>query len=139
MSSTHGRPQLDSSGATIAAAAVALAPWPTGMRGPLAVLVLSAGAGLRVGVHLGGHGPHPAYPVPPILKVDPSTAPAHVLEALPQLGPGLAGRIAAERQAGRFASPDDLRRRVHGLGQATMANLARHLRLEGGKGEEKGQ
>jgi competence protein ComEA len=96
----------------------------------LAVAILGSAVGLRSAAELTGRGPQRVAARPPVLRVDPSTAPAHVLEALPQIGPTMASRIVAERQVRPFASLDDLRRRVRGLGLATMAKLAPHLALE---------
>jgi len=61
-----------------------------------------------------------------LLKVDPNTVPPHVLEALPQVGPAMVGRIVSERDIRTFNSIADLRR-VRGFGPATMARLSRHL------------
>lgn len=52
-------------------------------------------------------------------RVDVNTAPVAELERLPQVGPGLARRIAAYRQAhGPFGAPEELRR-VQGIGPKT--------------------
>lgn len=109
---------------------IAFRPWPPAVRMLLAIAVLVAGVAIRTNARLGGRGPQRASRIQPVLRVDPNTAPAPVLEALPQVGPSLANRIVAERQLRPFASLDDLRRRVRGLGPATMGKLARHLRLD---------
>src|SRR5258708_39272281 len=57
----------------------------------------------------------PALP----LRVDVNTAPPGVLEALPRIGPALAGRIIEAREERLFVSADDLDRRVRGIGPAT--------------------
>lgn len=72
-------------------------------------------------------GGRPA-PVPATLQVDPNTAPAAVLEALPRIGPVIAARIIEARP---FADLDDLDRRVRGIGPATREGLRPHLRFDG--------
>jgi competence protein ComEA len=67
-------------------------------------------------------------PVPPLV-VDPNTAPAGVLMALPRLGPVLVARIVAERDARAFASLDEMESRVRGIGPATASALRPHLRF----------
>jgi competence protein ComEA len=53
------------------------------------------------------------------------------LQRLPGVGPVLAARIVAERDArGPFQDPGDLRRRVRGIGARTSARLAPHLRFD---------
>ncbi len=57
-------------------------------------------------------------------KVNLNTADATVLETLPRVGPAMAARIIAWREAnGRFASIEDLRG-VSGIGEKTFAALA---------------
>ena len=62
----------------------------------------------------------------PPLVVDANTAPVPVLEALPGIGPALAGRID---QARPFRSLDDLDRRVKGIGPAKASGLRPFLRF----------
>jgi hypothetical protein len=62
-----------------------------------------------------------------VLRVDPNTAPAAVLETLPRIGPAMARRIIAARP---FTSLDDLDRRVYGIGPVTRAALAPYLRFD---------
>lgn len=69
---------------------------------------------------------------PVVLRVDPNTAPAAVLEALPRIGPAMAGHIIAARDARPFADLDDFDRRVRGIGPVTREALRPHLRLDGG-------
>ena len=64
------------------------------------------------------------------LRVDPNSAPASVLAALPGLGPVLSGRIVEARGAGPFRSADDLDRRVKGIGPVKSAALKPFLRFE---------
>ena len=64
------------------------------------------------------------------LVVDPNTAPATTLMALPRLGPALVGRIVEERERTPFVSLDDFNSRVRGIGPITMTSLRRHLRID---------
>jgi competence protein ComEA len=66
-----------------------------------------------------------------VLVVNVNTAPAAVLDALPRLGPALAGRIVAGREERPFHSLGDLDARVKGIGPATVAALRPHLRFDG--------
>lgn len=65
----------------------------------------------------------------PDLVVDPNTAPAPVLEALPGIGPALSGRIVAARAGQPFRSLADVDRRVKGIGPAKVAGLRPFLRF----------
>jgi competence protein ComEA len=65
----------------------------------------------------------------PDLVVDPNTAPAEVLSALPKVGPVLLRHLIAARQERPFESLDDMDRRVRGIGPATLAALRPHLRI----------
>src|SRR5262245_58837451 len=110
------------------AGAVHLAPgragwtWPMGTRVLLVVLLAASGMALQLGGRKGNNvevGP----PVEPMnLRVDPNTAPASVLEALPHVGPGLTARIIEQRAIRPFDSGRDLRR-VRGIGPATLARI----------------
>lgn len=69
--------------------------------------------------------------------VDPNTAGAASLRRLPGVGPRIAERIIAHRQAagpGAFASPDDLAA-VSGIGPKTVDELRPHLQFadDGGR------
>jgi len=64
------------------------------------------------------------------LRVDPNTAPEGVLEALPRIGPVMAGRIIEAREASPFVNSDDLDRRVKGVGPATLNGLRPYLRFD---------
>ena len=68
--------------------------------------------------------------VRPILLVDPNTAPVGALEALPRIGPTLAGRIVEARGESPLLGPDDLDRRVRGIGPATVEAIRPHLRFD---------
>jgi competence ComEA-like helix-hairpin-helix protein len=60
--------------------------------------------------------------------IDPNRATAEELELLPGVGPSLAKRIVAERAAGPFKGPRDLRR-VKGIGEKTLKRLEPWLRF----------
>jgi DNA uptake protein ComE-like DNA-binding protein len=67
-------------------------------------------------------------------RVDPNTADAATLSAIPVMGPAMAERIVAEREAFLAANPgktaygklEDLLR-VKGIGPATLGNLEPYL------------
>ena len=96
----------------------------------LAALAISAAIGLMLGRR---DRPRPTSAKPDIevseLKLDPNTATAEALTALPHLGPTLARRIVEARADGPFRSPDDIRR-VRGIGPATLARIEPYLRIE---------
>ena len=64
------------------------------------------------------------------LVINPNSAPAGVLTALPRLGPALVSRIVGERELEPFRSLDDLDRRVRGIGPAATASLRPVFRFE---------
>lgn len=96
----------------------------------LAVVVLGVLVMSRANLWFQGSDSVVVFVRAPELVIDPSTAPAGVLEALPSLGPGLVSRMVAAREAGPFASTEDLRRRVRGLGPITLAKLRPFLRIK---------
>lgn len=60
---------------------------------------------------------------PPMCRIDLSTAPVEELALLPEIGPALAARIAADRAVrGAFASVEDLAR-VPGIGERKIGEL----------------
>ena len=64
-------------------------------------------------------------------RVDPQTASARALDALPGIGPSIARRIVEARARGAvFERPEDLRR-VRGIGPRTVARLAPYLYFTG--------
>jgi len=73
--------------------------------------------------------------IPTQLIVDPNTARAEVLVALPKLGPALVSRIVAAREKAPFRSVDELKGRVRGIGPATLESLRPHLRIETAEAE----
>jgi competence protein ComEA len=104
--------------------------YPAGPRLMLAFVIFLSALAIRLTISLQGFDSASALFRAPDLVIDPNTAPAGVLEALPHLGPGLVARLIAEREVRPFRSAADLRRRVRGLGPATLAGLAPHLRFE---------
>ncbi|MGP0064820.1 MAG: ComEA family DNA-binding protein [Isosphaeraceae bacterium] len=102
--------------------------WPTGAR------VLLAGLAMAIALVLTSasrDGP-PSEPIAraPELVLDPNTAPAKALAALPHIGPALAGRLVEARTERPFASLDDLRDRVRGVGPVTLAQIAPYLQID---------
>jgi competence protein ComEA len=70
--------------------------------------------------------------VAPRHRIDLATAPAAELALLPEVGPSLAARIAADRAVrGPFESVDALAR-VPGVGQTTLAALREDARVGAG-------
>lgn len=72
--------------------------------------------------------PVPPVPSPPeLLRLDPNRADLEALMRLPGIGPVLARRIIADRQAhGPFRRPEDLLR-VKGIGPATLEKVRAYL------------
>jgi competence ComEA-like helix-hairpin-helix protein len=72
-------------------------------------------------------------------RLDPNVVPAEELERLPGVGPALAARIVADREArGAFHAAGDLRR-VPGVGAATLERIAPFLTLPAGPGGPAGR
>ena len=68
---------------------------------------------------------------PPLAPIDVDRASAAELEALPRVGPALAGRIVEDREAdGPFGSLEGLQR-VRGIGPAMARGLAGHVTFSG--------
>ncbi len=103
--------------------------WPARARVLLAMIVLISAVSLRVASYTLGSDLKRSCRVMPVLIVDPNTAPDWVLEALPRVGPSLVKQLIGQREKRPFVSTEDLRRRVRGLGPATLARLAPHLRI----------
>src|SRR5262245_31220088 len=100
-------------------------PW--GWTGPVRVFLIALASLSALALSLAaGTTRGPADP-PPALILDPNTAPAEALTALPGLGPVLSGRIVEERSRAPFRSLDDLDRRVRGIGPAKVAALRPYL------------
>jgi competence protein ComEA len=81
----------------------------------------------------GGESVVPTGKLPPgSLPVDVDRATAIELEALPRIGPTLAARIVAEREAnGPFGDLDALDRRVKGIGPALAKAIQPLVRFSG--------
>ena len=103
---------------------------PLGWQGPARGLLLLLATVLALALAwIAPTGPGEPLELP-TLAVDPNTAPAPVLMALPTLGPALAGRIVEAREEAPFRSIDDFDRRVKGIGPARVAALRPFLRFE---------
>ncbi len=64
---------------------------------------------------------------PPDMRLDLNAASAAQLQALPRIGPAMAERIVADREAnGPFRSLEDLQR-VNGVGDRTVELIAPHV------------
>lgn len=105
--------------------------WPDGARILLAVLAISAAIGLLVrGRHRLPETANSEVVAVSELKLDPNTATAEALTALPSIGPTLARRIVDAQADGPFRSPEDIRARVRGIGPAILAQIEPYLRFE---------
>ena len=106
--------------------------WTPGMIRLQAVVVLIAAAAVAA------FRPRATTAVPPapVLRVDANTAPLYVLEALPQVGPVLAGAIDEARREAPFRSIDDFDRRVRGIGPSKRAALEPFLTFGDGTDSE---
>jgi competence protein ComEA len=69
-------------------------------------------------------------PRPALVPVDINRATIAELETLPRIGPAIAARIVAEREAnGPFASLAALEGRVRGIGPALARTIEPHVRF----------
>jgi competence protein ComEA len=100
-------------------------PWSPAARGVLTALAM--GSGLVIAALAPSRRDEPARP--PVLVLDVNAAPIEALSALPGIGPALAAEIDARRSEAPFLDLTDLARRARGVGPATLARLARHLRV----------
>jgi hypothetical protein len=103
-------------------------PWGWTPRGRLLLCLLGLAAVALVASGSGPRGERGAAAVP-VLAVDPGRVPAGVLGALPGLG---AARVEALRQQWLTRPPGslpELARAVPGVGPATAASIAPHLRM----------
>jgi competence protein ComEA len=104
--------------------------WPFEARALLVVVVFTIGIGLMTLCRDSGSSSKNAFMVAPKLVLDPNSAPPQVLEALPTLGPALVRRWVAARSERPISSLADARRRVRGLGPASLAQIAPYLKFE---------
>jgi hypothetical protein len=102
-------------------------PLPLRARGLLLFLVFVSALALRIASWREGRTDRRFCRPVPVLVVDLNTAPAGVLGVLPHVGPKMVRRLIEQRGSRPFESAADLRRRVRGLGPATMARWRPHL------------
>jgi competence protein ComEA len=101
-----------------------------GWTAPVRVLLACVGFGLSCWLLIASGDPTEAPAgAMPVLVVDPNTAPAAVLSALPRLGPVRTRAILDARGQRPFRSLEDFDARVRGVGPATVAALRPHLRF----------
>lgn len=113
--------------------AVTSGPRPANWGWTAPVKTLLAGIALILAVALLLLSRNASGPAPrefPTLTVNPNSAPAAVLSALPRIGPARARAILKARREGAFRSLDDFDRRVHGVGPATVVALRPYLRFD---------
>jgi len=70
----------------------------------------------------------------PALRLDPNTAPPEVLAALPHVGSSLVDRWVKAREERPFRSLEDARKRVRGLGPATLDQIGPYFDFPDGHG-----
>ena len=104
--------------------------WPVEVRALLAVVAIAIAIGLMTMCRERRAFSDTTVAVAPNLVVDANSAPPQVLEALPTLGPTLVSRWVAARAQQPITSLADARRRVRGLGPASVAQIAPYLRFE---------
>jgi competence protein ComEA len=102
--------------------------WTLGPAAWAPILLLSLLAILGAGVAVNTQRPAPGDPSAlaplPERRVNVNTAGAAQLQLLPRIGPNLAGRLIAERDAnGPFENARDIQR-VRGIGPRTAARIA---------------
>jgi competence protein ComEA len=94
----------------------------------LAVAVGAMAVFLLVGQARTSADPHLA---PPVLRIDPNTAPYEVIQALPRVGPTRARAWVQARANGSFHSLVDLDDRIAGIGPATCLAVDAYLQFDG--------
>jgi len=104
--------------------------WPAEARALLAVIVVAMAIGLLSMCRRPESSSPKAFAVAPKLVLDANSAPPQVLEALPTLGPTLVRRWVAARAQRPILSLADARKRVRGLGPASLAQIAPYLKFE---------
>ncbi len=120
MSSVRERPPADRAGLRAAPGIQSSWPLPLRARIVLLLLVFASALALRIANWREGCTDRRLCRLMPVLVVDPNTAPAGVLGVLPHVGPKMVRRLIEQRECHPFESAADLRRRVRGLGPATM-------------------
>ncbi len=70
-----------------------------------------------------------AAELPAMEKININTATAEQLEALPGIGPALAGQIVEHRAQAPFASPEEIMT-VKGIGNAKFAKIKEFIKVE---------
>ncbi len=104
-------------------------PWTAGGRALLTILAMLGGAALLIGGRGVRSADERSSRIALVLVLDLNAAPAEVLSALPSIGPKLAEQIVEARRLRPFVSIADFRGRTRGIGPATLARLAPHLRF----------
>jgi competence protein ComEA len=104
--------------------------WPVGQRVVLTAAVLAAALALVVAGRSADRAQGDAIESAIVLKLDPNSAPPQVLGALPHVGPSLVRKLALARQIRPLTSLEDVRRRVRGVGPATLAQIAPFLTFD---------
>ena len=104
--------------------------WPADARILLAVMAVAIGLALRTASRNVGSDSGSMNQPSPELVLDPNTASATALSALPHIGPALANRMVEARSERSYSSLDDLRDRVRGVGPATLAQISPHLQID---------
>ena len=130
MSSIRESPLADRAGLRAAPGIQSSWPLPLRARIVLLVLVFASALALRLASWREGCADRQYCRLMPVLVVDPNTAPAGVLGVLPHVGPKMVRRLIEQRESRPFESAADLRRRVRGLGPATMRRWRPHLPAE---------
>src|SRR5271157_3818363 len=127
MSSVQERPAADRAGLRAAPGIQNSWPLPLRARIVLLVLVFASALVLRIASWRVDCADRRFCRLMPVLVIDPNTAPAGVLGVLPHVGPKMVRRLIEQRECRPFESAADLRRRVRGLGPATMRRWRPHL------------
>jgi DNA uptake protein ComE-like DNA-binding protein len=104
--------------------------WPIEARTLLAVIATATAIAIYAVNPDSRKSGRPGFAAAPNLVLDGNSAPPQVIEALPTLGPAMVRRWVAARSERPFSSLDDARRRVRGLGPASLPQIAPYLRFE---------
>jgi DNA uptake protein ComE-like DNA-binding protein len=104
--------------------------WPIEARTLLAVIAAATAIALFILNPDSGKSRGKEFAAAPNLVLDGNSAPPQVMQALPTFGPAMVRRWVAARTERPFSSLDDARRRVRGLGPASVPQIAPYLRFE---------